>query len=116
MGRTLYNHFGKNPGIGLSTGPTLTSTQATDATVFDLDNVLRTVPGGSSEGRFTGQRYVRNLLDAGSEDSEAWVNNNITATNDQVANPIDGAVTADLLTLDSSSTRWTESISAGSLN
>lgn len=75
-----------------------TYTRATTATFQDNEGILRTAIAG--EARFPGARRVRNLLTYPEDFSNAaWVNaSGNTITTNAVANPVNGAVTADKIT------------------
>jgi hypothetical protein len=76
-----------------------TFTRATTATFQDFEGVLRTVPAGCA--RFTGARFVYNRIATTSEDfsNAAWTKGAGVTLSKTVANPLDGASTATLVTV-----------------
>lgn len=67
------------PNNSLGSG-TPTFTRATTASVTDFEGLIKTAPSGCA--RFTGARFVRNLVATKSEDwsNAAWTKSNMTAT------------------------------------
>jgi len=94
---TLLYDFTRQPDLravnGL--GPTLGITRTTTATFLDQDSIIRTAAAG--EARFTGARRVENLCLQSEDFDTTWVDTGVTSTADQAANPLDDAVTADLI-------------------
>lgn len=99
---TAPNYDDANDQIVAAVGAALNVSRPSTAKVRDYLNVLKTVK--ANEPRFTGARRVENLCrDSETLSGATWNDINVTTTPNAIANPLDAAVTAELVTLDSTS-------------
>ena len=102
MAKKLHYDFANDLSLVAKVGPTLSLTRATEASVMDYNNVLKTVQSG--EARFTGGRRVENLaIQSQTFNHASWseISNALAVVGDEAVAP-DGTTTADLLIDDSS--------------
>jgi len=92
----------QDPGIGLGAGSTLT--RSTTGTLFDFEGILRYAK--VNEARFQGARRVENLVPLSESITSGGAR--IVVTSNAIANPVDGAITADKAAADSTVTNTHE--------